>query len=356
MKAAILRAFGTPFDIAEIDLAPPGPDEVEVAVAACAICHSDIAFAQGAWGGTLPMVLGHEASGHVVRCGENVADLSAGDAILATLIRSCGTCPACAAQAPTSCHHAHDPAPSPLSEGGRPVTQAMKIGAFAERIVVHRSQIVRLTRQIDMGVAALLSCGVITGFGAVTNTAGLQPGESCVVIGAGGVGLNTIQGAVFAGASAVIALDLSEDKLDAARSFGATHALQADGDDVAGQIRALTGAGADHVFVTAGAPVAYRTGPDFLAPGGALTMVGMPPNGTEIPYDPSAIAAMNQRLLGSRMGQTVPDRDIPQLLDLYAEGRLALDPLVTGRYRLEEINDAVADSLSGKALRNVILF
>ncbi len=356
MKAAILRAFGQPLELAELDLAPPGPDEVEVAIAACAICHSDIAFAQGAWGGTLPMVLGHEASGHVVRCGANVTDLAPGDAVLATLIRSCGTCPACTAQAPTSCHHAYDPAPSPLSENGRPVTQAMKIGAFAERIVVHRSQIVRLTHEIDMGVAALLSCGVITGVGAVTNTAKLQPGQSCVVIGAGGVGLNTIQGAAISGAKTVIALDLSEDKLAASRDFGATHALRADGADLAGDIRAITGAGADHVFVTAGAPAAYRAAPAYLAPGGALTMVGMPPNGTEIPYDPSAIAAMNQRLLGSRMGQTDPGRDIPRLLDLYAEGRLALDPLVTGRYPLDRINEAVADSLTGKALRNVIMF
>ena len=356
MKAAILRAFGQPFEIAEIDLAPPGPGEVEVRISACAICHSDIAYAKGAWGGTLPMVLGHEAAGHVVRCGAGVTGLASGDPVLVTLIRACGTCPACANDAPTSCHHAWDPAPSPLSEAGRLVTQAMKTGAFAEAVVVDASQIVRLEAPMDMAVASLLSCGVITGFGAVTNTARVEPGQACVVIGVGGVGLNTVQGAALAGARPVIAVDLAQDKLDAARQFGATHGLLADSPDLAGQIRALTGAGADHVFVTVGAAAAYEAAPTFLAPGGALTMVGMPASNVRIPYDPSTIAAMNQRLLGSRMGQAVPGRDIPHLIDLYASGKLILDRLVTGRYPLERINEAVADTASGRALRNVIVF
>ena len=232
----------------------------------------------------------------------------------------------------------------------------MKTGAFAERVVVDRSQIVPLQGEIDMAVASLLSCGVITGVGAVVNTARLRPGQSAVVIGAGGVGLNTIQGAALSGAAHVIALDLAEAKLDAALEFGATHALRADRDDLAATVRRITGAGADHVFVTAGAPAAYRAAPAYLGPGGALTMVGMPPNGTEIPYDPATIAAMNQRLLGSRMGQAVPTRDIPRLIDLYRQGRLQLDRLVSGRFPLDRINEAIADTSSGHTLRNVIEF
>ena len=356
MKAALLRAFDTPFDIVDLDLAAPGPGEVEVKIAACAICHSDIAYAMGAWGGTLPMVLGHEASGHVVRTGTGVAGLAAGDRVLVTLIRACGTCPACAVGAPTSCHHTYDAHPSPLSLDGAPVAQAMKTGAFAERVVVHHSQVVPLTGDIDMAAAALISCGVITGVGAVTNTADLKPGQTCVVIGAGGVGLNTIQGAVLAGARTVIALDLAESKLEAALDFGATHALPADADDLPKRIRALTGAGADYAFVTVGAPSAYARAPDYLAPGGALVMVGMPPTGAEVAYDPGTIASLNQRLLGSRMGQTLPARDIPWLLDMVTQGRLQLDRLVSGRYPLERINEAVAETRAGRALRNVIVF
>ncbi|QHQ33965.1 Zn-dependent alcohol dehydrogenase [Algicella marina] len=357
MQAAILHAFGTPLSIEEIILRPPGRGEVAVRIDACAICHSDIAYMDGAYGGTLPMVLGHEAAGHVTATGPGVTGIATGDAVLVTLIRACGTCPACAANAPTSCDNAYAATVSPISGTAGPVSQGMATGAFAEAVVVDQSQCVALPEDIDPSVACLLSCGVITGFGAVTNTAKLQPGESCAVIGAGGVGLNTIQAAALSGASTVIALDLSDEKLARARTFGATMGLRADDPAADSLLREATGGrGVDYVFVTVGVPRVFETATTLLAPGGAMVMVGLPSVDTRVSYSPTAIAAMNQRLLGSRMGQTVLKRDIPALIELYRDGRLQLDSLVTARYPLSQINAAIDAARQGKAVRNVIVF
>ncbi|MEM8657505.1 MAG: zinc-binding dehydrogenase, partial [Pseudomonadota bacterium] len=339
MKAAVCRAFGAPLSLEDLTLAAPGPGQVEVRMAACAICHSDIAYADGAWGGDVPTVLGHEAAGHVTRCGPGVVGLEAGTPVLVTLIKSCGACPACEQDAPTSCARAWDSAPSPLTEcNGTTVAQGMSTGAFAEAVVVDRSQVVALPRAMDMAVASLLSCGVLTGVGAVTNTAAMRPGQSCAVIGAGGVGLNTIQGAAIAGAAQIIAIDLSDDRLQIARHFGATDGLRGDDPQHPEALRSLTnGRGVDYVFVAVGAAPVFANAPALLAAGGAVVMVGLPPSGAMVSYEPTALAALNQRLLGSRMGQAVPGRDIPWLLEHYARGTLKLDPLVTGRYPLARI-------------------
>ena len=302
------------------------------------------------------MVLGHEAAGYVDDLGPGVAGLRIGDPVLVTLIRSCGDCPACEDAAPTSCDHAYTARQSPISGPDGPITQSMATGAFAERVTVDHSQCVRVPGDIDLSVACLLSCGVITGFGAVTNTAGLKPGQSCAVIGTGGVGLNTIQGAALSGASRIVAIDRNAEKLDLARRFGATETLCASSTDLAEKIRAGRGRGVDYVFVTVGAPAVFESAPDLLAPGGAMVMVGLPSTETRVSYSPTAIAAMNQRLLGSRMGQTVLSRDVPALIELYRQGQLQLDALVTGRYALDDINTAIDHARSGRALRNVIVF
>lgn len=358
MKAAICRTFGAPLVIEDVVLLPPGPGQIEVKVAACAICHSDIAFADGAWGGALPSVLGHEAMGHVTRCGQGVEGIAPGTPALVTLIRHCGACPACATEAPTSCAHAWDAAPSPLRDGaGATLTQGMNTGAFAERVVVDQSQVVPLPPGLDPAAASLLACGVLTGVGAVANSAALRPGQSCAIVGAGGVGLNTIQGAAIAGAEIIVALDVTDARLARAKAFGATHVLRADDPGHAAAVRDLTGGrGVDFAFVATGAPAAFERAPELLAAGGAVVIVGMPPNGTRVGYEPTALAAMNQRVLGSRMGQSVPARDVPRLLEHVTQGRLQLDPLISGRYPLERINDAIASARQGAALRNVIVF
>jgi len=356
VKAAICREFGAPITIEDLELASPGPGQIAVKTAACAICHSDIAYAQGKWGGTLPAVYGHEAAGTITDVGAGVKGFSKGDRVLVTLIHACGTCPSCAGGQPTSCDHGWDPIPSPISEKGSEVVQGMKTGGFAEHMVIDQSQCIKLPDDIELDVASLLACGVITGVGAVTNSAKLKPGQTAVVIGAGGVGLNTIQGCAIAGASQIIAVDLAEEKLDAAQDFGATHALLAS-DTLDETVRSLTnGRGVDYVFVTVGAPQVFQSAPDLLAAGGAMIMVGMTGIDDEVTYKPVNLAAMNQSLVGSRMGQTVLSRDIPWLLQLYRDGRLKLDELISNRYKLEEINEAFKDTQKGVSRRNVIVF
>jgi len=356
MRAAVCREFGNSLTIENFEIAAPGQGQIAVKTAACAICHSDIAYAQGKWGGTLPAVYGHEASGTVTEVGDGINHIKPGDRVLVTLIHACGTCPACAGGQPTSCDHAWDDLSSPISQNREEVFQGMKTGGFAENMVVDQSQCIKLPDDIDLDVASLLACGVITGVGAVTNTAKLQPGQTAVVIGAGGVGLNTIQGCVIAGASQVIAVDLSEEKLDAAQEFGATHAILA-GDALFETIRSLTnGRGVDYVFVTVGVPQVFQSAPDLLAAGGAMIMVGMTGLDDEVIYKPVNVAAMNQSLVGSRMGQTVLSRDIPWLLQLYRDGRLKLDELVSNRFTLDQINEAFDDTKKGISRRNVIVF
>jgi Zn-dependent alcohol dehydrogenase len=357
MRAAVCRAFGEPLTIEEVGIDPPGPGQVAVKLAACAICHSDIAAASGAWGGRLPAVYGHEAAGTVTGVGPGVTGFAAGEPVLVTLIRACGACPACAAGAPTSCDHAWDAFPSPLTDAsGVRVSQGLRTAAFAEEVVVDRSQLARLPADMPLDVACLLACGVITGFGAVVNTAAVRPGQSVAVVGAGGVGLNAIQGAAISGAGKVIAVDPVEGKLEAARRFGATDAVPA-GPEAAEAIRRLTGGrGVDYAFVTVGVPAAFAQAAEYLAADGAVVVVGMPATGTSVGYDPTDMAAYNRRILGSRMGRTVLSRDIPLLLGHWRAGRLKLAELVTARYPLEEINAAVAATKAGAALRNVVVF
>lgn len=358
MKAAVCRAFGAPLKIAEIELRPPGPGEVEVGIAACAVCHSDIHGMDGAWGGYLPAVYGHEAAGHVRALGAGVAGLAIGDPVLVTPIRACGICPSCAGGNPVTCETPYDRVrSSPLRDrDGTPIEHGIKAAAFAERVVVHRSQVEKIPSDIGMEAACLLSCSVITGFGAAANTAGVKPGSDVVVVGAGGVGLNAIQGAALAGAARVVAIDPVPEKLEGARDFGATDAVLATDDDAEHQVRRLTGGrGADTVLVTVGAAEAYGQAPRFLAPRGQLIAVGMPPSDARAHWSPGDFSFLGQGIRGSCLGDTVLSRDIPALVALYRQGRLKLDELVTGRYPLARINDAIADTRSSKSRRNIVL-
>lgn len=356
IRAAVCHAFGEPLRIETVQLRAPGPGEVEVTLAACAICHSDITYIDGGWGGELPAIFGHEAAGTVSRVGPGVARHAEGDAVLVTLIRSCGTCAPCASGRPTLCATPPSPAPVLRFPDGRPIAQGLNCAAFAERVVVPASQLAPLPASIPMAAAALLSCGVITGLGAAVNTARIRPGEVVVVIGAGGVGLNAIQGARLAGAARIVAVDTSAGKLGAAREFGATDGVLATAPKPWAEARARAGRAADAVLVTVGATAAYDTAARYLAPGGRLVAVGMPHSGAHSTWEPVILAARGQRIEGSFMGDTVLARDIPWITDLYTQGRLKLDELVSGRWTLEAINEAIADTRSGAARRNVILF
>lgn len=359
VKAAICRQFGQPLLIEELVLDEPAAQEVMVDIKACAICHSDISFAEGAWGGDLPAVYGHEAAGIVSAVGPGVEGFAPGDHVVVTLIRFCGDCRYCRRGQAITCEEVFPrDAAGPIRDAdGGAVFQALRTGAFAEKALVHESQLVKVSRDIPFPVASLLACGVITGFGAVTNTARVRKGDTVAVVGCGGVGLNSIQGARIAGAAAIVALDIDDGKLEAACRFGATHAINPARQDAAAEIMAITeGRGIDHAFVAVGAKAAFDNAFAWIGRSGQLVVVGMPPSGVMAEYDPGTLAAWNQRILGSKMGETAIATDIPMLVDLYREGRLLLDELVTRTYRLEEINEAIAEVNAGRALRNVIIF
>jgi S-(hydroxymethyl)glutathione dehydrogenase / alcohol dehydrogenase len=224
-------------------------------------------------------------------------------------------------------------------------------------VIVHTSQVATIPKDVPFASASLLACGVITGLGAVFNTAQVPAGSEVVVIGTGGVGLNSVQGAALCGARSVIAIDLSDSKLAAARRFGATHTLNPAKDDLPAAVRQLTGGrGADFAFVTVGAKAAVEQSFGLLARGGSTVIVGMPPSGVITGFDPSSVASYGQRVLGSKMGSARIRIDVPMLVDLYRQGRLKLDELVSGRFPLEEVNAAIAGVIKGEALRNVIVF
>jgi S-(hydroxymethyl)glutathione dehydrogenase/alcohol dehydrogenase len=358
-KAAVCRVFGAPLTVETVELAEPGAGEVLIRTSACAICHSDIFFIDGAWGGELPAVYGHEAAGVVEAVGAGVTRLKVGDHVVATLIRNCGFCPACAEGAPVFCEEVFplDRA-TPLHDGaGKPVVHGLRTGAFAEHMVVDQSQAIAIPKDIPLDSAALIACGVLTGMGAVLNTAGVKAGSSVAVIGCGGVGLNSIQGARISGASLIIAIDVEPLKLFAAREFGATETINARSEDVVERVTALTGGRkVDWVFVTVGIKGAAEQGVSLMKRNGATVLVGMPPSGVLATIDPGWLAADGQRILGSKMGSARPAIDVPKIVQLYREGRLKLDQLISGRYRLDSINEALASSRSGAAVRNVIVF
>lgn len=358
IKAAVCHEFGAPLVVEDVTLNAPKPGEVEVTLKAVAICHSDISFASGAWGGSLPAVYGHEAAGHVSAVGPGVTRFAQGDPVVVTLIRACGSCPSCAGGKPTLCDTPYDGDQGPLqtTEGGK-LHQAMACGAFAERVVVDQNQIVKIPAEMAMAPASLIACGVITGVGAVVNAAGLRAGEDVVVIGAGGVGLNAIQGARIAGARRIVAVDMTEDKLEIAKEFGATHGILGTGDKPWRAAKeALGGKGAEAVIITVGAIPAYDAAPLYLAKGGKAIMVGMPHSGAVSTFEPVNLAAVGQGMVGSKMGDVVIQRDIPWMVDLYQQGRLELDSLISGTWRLDQINEAIEDTTTGAAKRNVILF
>lgn len=355
IKAAVCHAFNEPLTIEDIQLAPPGAGQIEVSLEACAICHSDISYIDNAWGGQLPAVYGHEAVGHVTEVGPG-ARRKLGDRVLVTLMRSCGACPSCGSGTPVFC----DDTPAvdnPLSStGGDEIVHGLKCGAFAEKVVVHDSQTQPVPASMPAASASLLSCGVVTGVGAAVNTAAIRTGETVVVIGAGGVGLNAIQGARIAGASRIVAIDMMPEKLDAALEFGATDGVLASHEKPWKAVKKVVPGGVDVVLVSVGAIQAYDTAMRYLKKKGRMYMVGMPHTGQTVDYEPVMVAALGQRMEGSLMGDTVLARDIPWMVDMYEQGRLKLDELVSKTWSLDQINDAIANTKTGAARRNVIVF
>ena len=363
LRAAVCRAFGASLSIETLRLAPPEGSEIRVKVRASSICHSDITYMDGGWGGegALPAVFGHELAGVVTDLGPAVAagGIGTGDRVLVSLLRSCGHCEYCEAGSPAQCstEYAIDSAPRLADERGRPVRAGLRVGGFAESVVVDASQVVKLPAHVADDVACLISCGVLTGFGAAINTAKVQVGDAVAVVGCGGVGLNCVQGAALAGALPLVAIDVADDKLEQARAFGATDAIDAAGEDVAERARALTGGrGFDVVMTAVGDARAIEQALQLLAPEGALVVVGMPPYDQRVSLNATDLAHFGQRILGCKMGNARLRVDVPKLFRLYRSGRLRLDELVASRRPLDEINEAIALARRSRDLRHVIVF
>ena len=361
IQAAVCRAFGEPLSIERLRLDPPAQGEVRVRVRASSICHSDITYMDGGWGGDLPAVFGHEVAGVVTDIGHAVrsADLSVGDRVLVSLLRSCGRCACCEAGIPTQCvtEFPIDSEPRLTDATGRPVRAGLRVGGFAESVVVDASQAVKIPANIADDAACLISCGVMTGFGAAINTAQVQVGDSVGVIGCGGVGLNCVQGAALAGALPLVAIDVAGDKLDQARSFGATETINAADDDIAARVHALTdGHGFDVVMTAVGSARAIEQALPLLAPDGALIAVGMPPDDERVALNATELTHFGQRILGCKMGGARLRIDVPKLFRLYRSGRLELDELISSRRPLSAINESIELSRRSRDLRHVIVF
>lgn len=359
MKAAVCNEFGKPLDIEEVDLSPPGKGQVKVRLAATAVCHSDIHDIKGELGGKLPFVGGHESAGYVEEVGEGVTSVKPGDPVVVTLLSSCGNCYYCNTGMPHLCMNKFRPDPEVKlrNRKGEPLRAMGGVGGFAEYAVVGESQIVLVPEDMPLDSVALMACGVITGFGAVVNRAQVKPKSSVVVIGIGGVGINAVQGAAISGAYPIIAVDVLDNKLEAALKFGATHTVKADQEDAIDVVKKLTsGRGADYVFVMVGSVPALRQGFSMTGSRGMTVIVGLPPVKDTLTISPMEFIASEKVLTGGFMGSTNLRVDIPYLVTLYQTRRLKLDELITNRYPLEKINEAIESVERGEAIRNVIMF
>jgi S-(hydroxymethyl)glutathione dehydrogenase/alcohol dehydrogenase len=359
MKAAVCYEHGKPLVVEEVDIDSPRQGEVKVHVTATAVCHSDIHAISGDFPADLPCVPGHESAGYVEDVGEGVTSVKPGDPVVASLLIACGKCRYCKKGFPHMCE-AKFPDDTDIrlkNKRGQGIHQYAGVAGFAEYVIVDESQTVAVPREMPLDRASLLACGVITGFGAVVNRARVEPFNSVVVIGTGGVGLNSVQGAAFSGAYPIIAVDISDYKLDAARAFGATHTVNASQGDAIEAVKQLTsGMGADYIFVAVGSVSALKQSLAMAGPRGMIVIVGLPPVTESLSLLPVDLLNNEIMITATSMGSTRLSVDVPRLVELYQAGRLKLDELVTGRYPLEQINEAIESVLNGEALRNVIMF
>jgi S-(hydroxymethyl)glutathione dehydrogenase/alcohol dehydrogenase len=359
LKAAICYEIGKPLVVEDVELAEPIEGEVKIRLVATAICHSDIHDIKGEMPGPVPFVGGHESAGYVDEVGVGVTSVKVGDPIMVSLMYSCGECYYCNIGMPHLCLGKFAP-PRHVrltNKDGKPLAQRGSVGGFAEYVLVDASQVVKVPDDMPMDRVALLSCGVITGFGAVVNRARVRPFESVVVMGTGGVGINAIQGAAYSGAYPIIAVDVLDNKMKKALDFGATHTVNATREDAADEVRKLTsGRGADYVFVTVGNISAIKQGFGMSAPRGTTVVVGLPPMTEQLCFSPLDMIPYERNLIGGFMGAVNIKVDIPKLITMYQAGHLKLDEIITGRYPLERINEAIESTEKGEALRNVIMF
>jgi Zn-dependent alcohol dehydrogenase len=359
-RAAVLHAFGRPLVVEELELDPPKAGELSVRMAASGVCRSDLHVAQGIHPTSLPVVLGHEGAGVVEEVGPGVTGLAPGDHVLLTWLPYCGHCRQCVRGRPNRCENTawYD---ATLEDGtcrfhlnGEPVHH-YNTSSFAERSVVPARTAVKVDPGLPLTELALMGCAVMTGVGAVLNTAHVRPGDSVAVVGCGGVGLNVVQGARIAGAGTIVAIDVVPGKLELARELGATHVVDASAGDPVEAVRDLVPGGVDHAFEALGRPETIETTLALTGRGGQAVLIGMAPPDARVPLDVLTTTLEERCVRGSWYGSCVPLRDLPLLVDLYRSGRLRLDPLITS-CTLDDVNDAFRRMVAGETARSVISY
>ena len=365
MKAAICHETDRPVVVEEVSLEGPRPGEVRLRVAAAGVCHSDLSIVNGTIPARLPLVLGHEGAGVVEEVGAGVTHVRPGDRVVLAWVTSCGECFFCAAGQPQLCEvgariNATNRMPdgsTRVRRGGEDLNVYSAVGTMAEEAVVPARAAIKIPADAPLEKCALLGCAVMTGVGAVLNTARVRPGSRVAVFGAGGVGLNAIQGAVVAGAERIIAVDTRPEKLERAKAFGATDGVDASQADAVKAVRALTGGrGADYAFEVVGRKETIEQAIAATRKGGTCVVVGIAHARETITLNAFGIPYYEKRLLGCWYGSADVHADVPKLLALYAAGRLKLDELVTRTYRLEEVNRAFEDMAAATTARGVIVF
>ena len=369
-RAAVLREMGRsapyaesrPLRIEQVELDPPGRSEVLVRVRAAGLCHSDLSVIDGNRPRPLPMVLGHEAAGIVEALGSDVTDLAVGDHVVASFVPSCGHCVPCASGRPALCEPglASNTAGT-LLRGGRRLHDArgelhhhLGVSGFAEHATVARNSLVRVDADLPFAEAALFGCAIITGVGAVVNTAAMTAGSSVAVIGLGGVGLAAVLGARAMQAEQIIAVDLNPAKLAVAMQLGATATIEADDPDCAEQIREITRGGVAYAFEMAGSPRAFELAYRVTRRGGTTVSAGLPHPGQQFTLPHTELVAEERTIKGSYLGSCVPARDIPRFIGWYRAGRLPVDKLLSERIALDDINAAFDRLAAGESIRQVV--
>jgi S-(hydroxymethyl)glutathione dehydrogenase/alcohol dehydrogenase len=359
MKAAVLHAANQPLTIEEVGLTKPQSREVLLRTAFAGLCHSDLHFIEGLYPHPTPVVLGHESAGIVEAVGDGVSYVKPGDHVITCLSVFCGTCSQCVTGHPNLCENTDVKMPPGVArrmtwKGGH-MNQAFNLSSFAEQMLVHENAMVKIDADIPLDRAALVGCGVMTGVGAVFNAAKVEPGATVAVIGCGGVGLSAVNGAALAGAERIIAIDTLASKLELARELGATDTLNASNADPVQQVRELTGGGVHYSFEALGTKATAEQAFGMLRPGGTATIIGMVPFGVKIElhgYD----FLRDRKLQGTSMGGNRFRVDMPRLLSLWRQGRLKLDHLISGRLKLEQVNEGFAALKSGAPVRQLIDF
>jgi len=363
MKAAVLYEPGQPLRVEDVQLSPPQAGEVLVRVGAAGVCHSDYHVMHGDMAAPLPAVLGHEGAGVVEQVGPGVTSAGPGDHVVLLWRTSCGHCEYCSVGRPALCPVGTVMRGSGLLADGTSrlrrddleIRHFAGVSCFAEHTVCAERAVLKIPEDVPMPIAAVVGCAVMTGVGAVVNTAGVEPGSTVLVIGAGGVGLCAIMGAVLAGAARIIAADVNPAKLELATSFGATDVVDSSHEDVVDAVRELTGGGVDYAFEVIGLTHTVEQAVRAVRVGGTAVAVGIVPTGTTAQVNVQQLVMQEKTLKGSIYGSTRPQADFPRLFELYRRGRLPLDRLLTREWPLDRINEAYDALLAGTVARSVVV-